>query len=220
MAEAPDKVQSGVVRSTDGGHLSQVWVQELGTWRGRPTEADGRFQFPGGKPITLLFYKDGFRPQIRVTTGAEDADGLSVVLEREASAALILRSCGRQRGCPLCEIELSRVRGLRMKRWHGVESHGYYARYERDGFVAELSSETGVHVGGLSPRPAWVAGLSSFTIRSLRCGGEQWIDLRGVTETGLESTRWVGGIGFVEYSKVPGPVARAFDKAIDNGCCR
>jgi len=107
-----------------------------------------------------------------------------------------------------------------MKRWHGVESHGYYARYERDGFVAELSSETGVHVGGLSPRPAWVAGLSSFTIRSLRCGGEQWIDLRGVTETGLESTRWVGGIGFVEYSKVPGPVARAFDKAIDNGCCR
>lgn len=219
FAQGPEKVRSGVVRSTDGGTLSKVWVQELGTWRGRFTEADGSFQFAGGKAVTLLFDKDGFRPQIRLTTGSEGADELSVVMVHEVSGALNLRSCRRQREFSLCEIELPKVPGLRIERWHGVESHGYNAKYKQDGFLGELTSETGVHVGGMSPKPEWVAGLSSFTVRSLRCGCETRFDLRGTTQAGLQS-RWVGGFGFVEYSKVPGAVARAFDKAIDNGCCR
>jgi hypothetical protein len=219
FAQAAEKVGSSVVRSTDGGILSQVWVQELGARRGRLIGPDGRFQFTVGKPVTLLFYKGGFRPQIRVTTGSEGTDDLSVLLDHEAVAAVSLRFCRRQRGCPLCEIEPFKVPGLRIKRIHNIEYDGYDATYRHGGSCGVLSSVTGVHVGGLSPTPAWVAGLSSFTVRSVRCGGEQWFDLRGVTEAGLES-RWVGGAGYVEYSKVPGPVARAFDKAIDNGCCR
>jgi len=220
LAQAGANVRQGVIRSTDGAVLKLVWVQELGTWNGRLTDADGQFQFPAGKPATLLFDKDGFRPEIRLTTGSEGPDDMSVVLEPEARAALNLRSCRRRGGCPFCELELAKAPGLQIARGGDVDFAAYYATYKRGGFFGELGSMTGVHVGGLTPTPAWVAGLSSFTVRSLRCGGDQWIDLRGVSPQGLES-RWVGyAVGHVEYSNVPTPVARIFDKAIDGGCCR
>jgi hypothetical protein len=218
-AQAPENIQPGVVRSIDGRLLDQVWVQELGTWRGRNTEANGRFGFPGGKPATLLFFKGGFRPLIRATTGSEGLDGISVVLEPEPRAALNLRSCRRHVGL-LPELQPARVPGLQLRRAGDVDFAGYYATYKHDGFLGELSSMTGIHVGGETPTPEWVAGLSSFTVRSLTCGGDQWFDLRGATETGLES-RWIGeGGSHVEYSKVPAPVAKVLDKALDNGCCR
>lgn len=78
---------------------------------------------------------------------------------------------------------------------------------------------TGVHVGGLTPAPAWVGGLSGFSVGTIGCGGVQWIDLRGSSAGGLES-RWVGyGLSFLQYSKVPPDAARAFDRAIEGGCC-
>jgi hypothetical protein len=218
-AQVPENTQSGVVRSTDGRLLEQVWVQELGASWGRGTEADGRFEFPGGKPATLLLFKGGFRPQIRLTTGSEGLDGTSVVIEPEPRAALNLRSCGRHVGL-LPELRPARVPGLQLRRAGDVDFAGYYATYKHDGVLGDLSSMTGIHVGGETPTPDWVAGLSSFTVRSLMCGGDQWFDLRGATETGLQS-RWIGeGGSHVEYSKVPAPVAKVLDKALDNGCCR
>ena len=218
VAQAPRPAHWGVVRSTDGRLLAKVWVQELGARRGRETEAGGDFDLPVRKPASLLFFKPGFRPQIRVTTGSEGIEGLTVVLEPEARADLNLRPCTGHRW-PLPELRAAKVRGLEVRRGRNIEYASYDATYKYGGSVRYLSSRTGIHQSCLTPTPGWVAGLSSFTVRSLSCGGDQWFDLHGVTETGLES-RWVGdGGGCVEYSKVPALVARVFDQAIDNGCC-
>ena len=194
-------------------------VQELGASRGRDADSSGQFQFPRGKPVTILFLKDGFSPQIRMISGSEDLNSLSVVLEPESKTALKLRSCRRERWL-LPELDPAKVRGLQFRRHPNIEYASYSATYKYGGSVAYLSSMTGIHVGGLTPTPEWVAGLSAFTVRSLMCGGTQWFDLRGATDTALQS-RWVGTAGsHVECSKVPAPVAQVLDKAIDNGCCR
>jgi len=71
----------------------------------------------------------------------------------------------------------------------------------------------------MTPTRDWVAGLKSPPVGSLTCGGNQWFDLRGVTDSGLQS-RWLGGLDSeVVYSKIPTSVAKIFDKAIDKGCC-
>jgi len=218
VAQAQDNVRWGVVRSNDGKTMDRVWVQKLGAWW-RATEADGRFDFPSGEaPITLLFFKDGFRPQLRVVGTSEGLDGLTVVLEPETAAAVKLRSC-RQHGRLLPVLEPLRVQGLRLRQLRDAEYAGYSGTYEYHGSPAEFWSSTGVHSGAMTPTRDWVAGLKSLAVGSLTCGGNQWFDLRGATDSGLES-RWLGGLDSeVVYSKVPAPVADVFDKAIDKGCC-
>lgn len=164
--------------------------------------------------------KDGFRPEIRSVTGSEGTTELNVPLEPESGVSPSLRSCRSQRPGPLRELELGSARGLELKRGGDVDFTGYAAKYKANGSVASLTSMTGIHVSGLTPTPDWVAGLSAFTVRAVRCGGFQWIDLRGVSAGGLQS-RWIGyAFGHVEYSKVPLGAARRFDDAIDRGCCR
>jgi hypothetical protein len=219
IAQAPKPARAGLVRSSDGSPLNQVWVQHIGAWGGSLTKADGRFLLPTGKS-TLLFVKDGFRPEIRVITSSEDNGGLSVVLEPEPKAAVILPSCKLQGGSPLLELQPARFRGVQLKRGGDVDFGAYDATYRYGGSVWDFRSMTGIHVQGVIPTPEWAAGLSSFTVRSLKCGDYQWFDLRGTSASGHES-RWVGySCSHVEYSNVPSPVARVFDKAIDNGCCR
>lgn len=218
LAQGASSLRTGVVRSPVGRPITQVWVQQLGAWSGSFTKADGRFMFAAGTS-TLLFVRDGFQPEIRLVTGADDDRELSVVLEPEQAAALTLRSCGLL-GAALREIEPAKVRGLKLKHGGDVDFTAYAADYSYGRSVWHLTSMTGIHAGGLTPTPDWVAGISSFTVRSLKCGGEQWFDLRGASVEGRES-RWVSeGLSHVEYSNVPTPVARVFDKAIDNGCCR
>ena len=97
---------------------------------------------------------------------------------------------------------------------------GYDATYDHGGSRWHLSSNTGIYVRGLTPQPDWVAGLLSLTVRSLRCGEDQWVDLRGVSDAGMKS-RWIGyAFSHVEYSKVPPQVASVFDKAIDRASCK
>jgi hypothetical protein len=212
-------IRTGVVRSSEGSPLDQVWVERLGAGssNGSVTKADGLFQFPTGKH-TLLFYRDGYRPEVRVVSGSQDSGDLSVILQPEPKAALTLRLCGRK-GVPIRELEPAGVHGLHVKRSHDVDFVSYDAAYSYGGSEWYLSSMTGVHVGGMIPRPEWARELSSFTVRTLKCGDYQWYDLRGISPQGLES-RWLGSVGYVEYSNVPPPVARVFDKAIDHGCCR
>jgi hypothetical protein len=208
-----------VVRSIDGKAVSGVWALQLGSEFGHTTESDGRFDFPPGEvPVTLMFFKDGFRPELRVIDPSEIIDGLVVTLEAETTAVLTVRSCGRHKSV-LREWEPAKVHGLELRRGGDVDFTGYYGTYDYQGSKAYLSSETGVHMSGLTPRPEWFAGLSSFTIRSITCGDEQWFDLRGSTEKGLRS-RWVGHpASHIEYSKVPAQLADIFDRAIDKGCC-
>jgi hypothetical protein len=142
------------------------------------------------------------------------------VLQPEPEATATLRSCTRQQGAPAPGLEIGRARGIRLKHSHDVDFTAFDAQYVYQGAVWGLSSMTGVLVGGWNPAPDWVAGLSAFAIRSIKCGEYRWFDLRGTSADGLLS-RWVGyGFSYVEYSKVPPPVARVFDKAIDTGCCR
>jgi hypothetical protein len=192
----------------------------LGTWSGRATGADGQFQFSAGKPVTLLFVKDGFRPDLRAIAYPEDIGDVSVVLEPEGRAALNLPLCGRHGSIPLRELEPGPARGISLRHSSGGDYIRYHASYIYRGSEVYFESMTGIYAGGLTPTPEWAAGLSSFTVRSLSFGGDQWFDLRGTTQQGLQS-RWVGYAGtHVAYSKIPAPVARLFDKAIDNECCR
>jgi hypothetical protein len=212
-----ESLGKGTVKSMSGVPLAQVWVQELGTWRGSLTKADGAFMFLLGKPATLLLAKDGFRPEIISTTGTETDGELSVLLHPE-SEMVNLRRCRRQRHGSLPELELGRTPQVHVKRGGDVDFTAYAATYTTSGEV--LRSMTGLHVAGLTPTPDWAKGLSSFTVRSIKCGGVQWIDLRGVSSDGLRS-RWVGwAASHLEYSKVSKSAALAFDRAIDHGCCR
>jgi hypothetical protein len=210
----------GTVRSPIGAPLPGVWVQELGARDGAPTNTDGVFTFPLGKPVALLLAKDGFRPEIVRATGTERDNELNVVMRPEPDA-LSLPSC-KGRGQPvLPELELAKSPRVQVKRGGEVDFIGYTATYHKNGRApAMLESMTGIHVGAPAPLPHWVEGLSSLIVRSIRCGGVQWIDLRGVSNGGLRS-RWVGyGQSYVAYSKVPTEAANIFDRAIDNGCCR
>lgn len=220
-AQDSRNVRAGVVQSVDGVPLKLVWVQELGVWRGHLTEADGRFTYPAGKRAALLFVKEGFRPEIRMTTASEAPGELSVVLTPEQEPARSLPLCYRHgRDATIHEFEVARVRGLKVIRCRDVDYVEYSATYTGGGSVARLSSMTGILVGGLTPTPEWVTGLRSLTVRSIKCGYDGWFDLRGVSAEGLES-RWVGySFAHVEYSKIPWAIARYFDKAIDKGCCR
>ena len=214
-AQEAGDIGTGMVRSEDGAPLRLVWVQELGPRLGRLTESDGRFTFTAGKPVSLLLYKDGFRPQVIAVSGSEERSGLSVVLAADPKPNLVLRSC--KGGTALIpEIEPAGMGGVRLRRGGDADFSSYTATYMYGGSEWNFSSMTGAHVDGIAPGPEWVAGLSSFTVRSLKCARAYWFDLRGVTADGLES-RWLGYIGFVEYSKVPPAVARMFDKAIDTG---
>jgi hypothetical protein len=219
-AQAPKTVRTGVVQSVDGVPLKFVWVQELGALRGRLTEADGQFAYPAGRRATLLFVKDGFRPEIRVTGGSEAGGELFVVLQPEDKPARSLPFCYRHGQNTIHELELGGVRGVQVRRNRDADYVEYSATYDYGGRVVRLSSMSGIHVAGLTPTTEWLRGLESLTVRSLRVGDDQWFDLRGTSAEGLES-RWVGyAFAHVEYSRVPPPVARVFDKAIDNGCCR
>ena len=220
-AQDSKNVRAGVVQSADGVPLKLVWVQEFGVWRGRLTEVDGRFTYPAGRGATLLFVKEGFRPEIRMTTGSEAPGELSVVLTPEHEPARSLPLCYRHgRDATIHEFEVARVRGLKVIRRRDADYVEYSASHTDRGAVARLSSMTGIHVGGLTPTPEWVAGLGSLTVRSLKCGDDEWFDLCGVSAEGLES-RWVSyAFAHVEYSRSPSAAARYFDKAIDKGCCR
>ena len=219
LAQTSKYPRTGEVRSSEGSPLTQVWVQPLGSWEGSLTKADGEFLLPSGKS-TLLFLKDGFRPEIRALTGSENSGDVSVVLEPEPKAALTLRPCRRQGGNPLAELEPASTRGVHLKRGGDVDFGAYDATYSYGGSIWDCGSMTGIHVQGLTPSPAWVAGVSSLTVRSLKCGDYQWFDLRGTSAEGRIS-RWIGySFSHVEYSKVPPEVSRVFDKAIDTGCCR
>jgi hypothetical protein len=172
----------GTVRSSTGATLDRVWVQELGSWNGSPTKADGGFAFPLGKPATLLLARDGFRPEILLTTGIETDGEIRVVMRREPDA-LSLGSCKQQESGPLPELELAKTVNVQVKRGGDVDFVGYTATYTKNGeAAATLGSMTGLHIGGLTPTPDWVRGLSSFTVRSIKCGEVHWIDLRGVSE--------------------------------------
>jgi hypothetical protein len=221
IALLAQRLGSGTARSTTGEPLEHVWVQELGAWSGALTTADGVFAFTLGKPATLLLSKDGFRPEIRLTAGTEKQGELTVVMQPAPDASLKLPSCERQGAGPLRELKLGTTGKLHVKSGGGADFVGYSATYAKNrATAAVLSSMTGIHVAGLTPTPDWVRGLSSFTLRTIECGGVQWTDLRGVSETGLQS-RWVGySLSHLEYSKVSPEAARAFDSAIDNGCCR
>jgi hypothetical protein len=215
---------TGVVRSADGPALGNVWVQELGEWNGSLSKADdGLFRFTSGRPSRLLFTKEGFRSQIRVTTGFERPEELSVLLALESDSRRVLPSCKNQKeqesSTSLRELKLKRTHDIQLKKGGDVDFVGYAATYTIDGIVASLASMTGIHVAGLSPNPDWTKGITEFTVSNFTCGGYQWIDLRGTSEDGLQS-RWVGyALSYVEYSKVPSEAARAFDDAIDSGCC-
>lgn len=212
--------RTGVVRSPTGSPLGLVWVQELGTWNGRLTEVDGGFRFPADKPITLLFAKDGFMPKIWTTSASKGLGDLSIVMDLEPAGTISLRSCGRLGSGPLRELEPATTHGMQATRRSGSDFIAYSAKYITGGSVVFVSGSTGIHVAGLTPTPDWVAGLSSFTVRAFRCGGFQWIDLRGVSSQGLQS-RWVGyPFGDLAYSRIPATAAGVLDKAIDNGCCR
>jgi hypothetical protein len=207
----------GTVKSPSGAPLGQVWVQELGTWKGSLTKTDGAFMFPLGKPTTLLLTKDDFRPEIISTTGAGTDPELGVVLHPEPNTAN-LRCCMRQRHGLLPEFELGKTSQVEVKHDGGADFVAYTASITTTGEV--LKSVTGLHVAGLTPTPDWAKGLSSLTVRSIKCGGVQWIDLRGVSDDGLGS-RWIGwGASQLEYSKVSKKAALLFDRAIDKGCCR
>jgi len=219
ISQAPQR-GTGLVYSASGQPLEGVWVQELGTWNGTRTKADAVFSFGLGKPETLLLAKDGFQPRIVTTSGTERPGELRVIMEPSHEASLSIGSCKRQWPGPLRELEIRRAAQLRVTRGGDVDFRGYSATYVKDRTPFSLSSMTGMHVSGLTPTPDWVAGLSGLSVRSIKCGGFEWIDLRGVSALGLES-RWVGySFGHLEYSKVPGNAARVFDAAIDNGCCR
>jgi len=167
----------------------------------------------------LLFAKDGFRPQVVLTTGSQSER--TVVMQPETEVSLALPSCREHSTEAFPELELAKTPRIGVRRGGDVDFRGYAATYTKNPAVVEvLGSMTGIHVGGLNPTPDWVKGLSSLTVRSIRCGGMQWIDLRGVSEGGLLQSRWVGyGQGHVDYSKVSREAALAFDHAIDHGCC-
>ena len=118
----------------------------------------------------------------------------------------------------LPELEVKKTPQVHLTRGRDVEFVTYIATFTKSG--EELASMTGIHAGGLTPAPDWVKGLSSFTVRGIDCGDVQWIDLRGASEGGLRS-RWVGyAFSSAQYSRVAEEAAQAFDRAIDNGCCR
>jgi len=207
----------GTVNMAHGEGVSGVWVQELGSWRGELTKADGAFHFPRGRATTLLFVKDGLQPQVRQVTGGEGE--LNLVMQPTSGSSISLGTCEQQSRAQLPEIELARNHGIRIRRGGDVDFVAYAATYTAKGASAVLTSMTGIHVAGLTPEPGWVVGLSQFTVGSITCGGVQWIDLRGTSGSGLES-RWIGyGLSHLAYSKVPTEAAHAFDRAIERGCC-
>lgn len=210
----------GTVRSVGGEPLKLVWVQELGSWNGSLTKADGRFLLPSGKATTLLFDKPGYRPKLRTLGGSEAQADWSITLEPEGQAALDLRSCQPVRSGSIHQIKLAPVRGLKIKRGREVDFAAFSAMFTYQGAVAYISGSNGIHVAGMTPTPDWSDGVSSLSVQSVKCGGDYWFDLRGSSPGGLES-RWVGyAFAHVEYSKVAAPVARVLDKSIDGGCCR
>ena len=154
-----ETLSKGMVRSTSGTPLEQVWVQELGTGHGSMTKADGVFTFPLGKPTTLLLVKDNFRPQIILTTGTETDRKLSIVLHPESDMAS-LRNCRRQGHGLLPEIELGQTPQVHLMRGREVDFVAYTATYTKSGEV--LGSMTGLHVAGLTPAPNWVKGFPLY----------------------------------------------------------
>ena len=207
----------GKVITQAGDPLAGVWVQELGSWNGGRTKTDGVFRFPMGRPTILLVAKNGFRPEVVPVTGAKGE--LNLVILPESGRSVSLGICKRRTENPFPEIEIAKMHGIIVKRETGVDFIGYAATYAANGTAAVLSSMTGIHVAGLTPAPAWVEGLSGFTVRTVKCGGEEWIDVRGTSSAGLES-RWIGyALSHLAYSKVSGEAARAFDLAIEGGCC-
>jgi hypothetical protein len=207
----------GTINTQTGEPLSHVWVQEIGSWNGSLTKGDGIFLFHIGTPVTLMFAKDGFRPQVREVTGTDNE--LNVVMTPAAGRSARLGDCNRRSDVTFPEIRVAKTHGILLKRETGTDFVGYTATYRSKRVAAVLSSMTGIHVAGLTPTPTWAEGLSRFTVGSLTCGGVQWIDLRGFSGEGLES-RWIGyGLGHLEYSKAPAEAARAFDSAIERGCC-
>ncbi len=215
------RLVSGTVKSTAGAPLDRVWVQQLGTWKGSFTKADGVFSFPLGEPAALLLARDGYTPEIIATTGSERDGEQTVTMRRDTDAALNIRACRRPGTGLFPELELEPASNVKVKHGGEVDFAGYTATYRANGKPSGvLASMTGVHVAGLTLTPDWVKGLSSLTVGSVKCGAVQEIDLRGVSEGGLRS-RWIGyAFGYAEYSRVPEKVAAAFDRAIDHGCCR
>jgi hypothetical protein len=206
------------VRSPDGEPLGLVWVQELGAPAGNLTKPDGIFILKPGKAAAVLFEKAGFVPEIRLITPSEEKE-LEVTL-RLTPEIPTLESCKQMSAGPIRELRAAKSRSLQIRDFRDVDFVGYSATYSAQGSTAQLSSVTGIFNPGLTPPPDWVSGLSSFTVRGIRCGGEQWVDLRGESAEGLKS-RWVGyPLSHVAYSKVSAQAARALDAAIDNGCCR
>ena len=154
---------TGVVRSADGPPLGDVWVVELGEWGGNRSQADGSFQFRSGRPTVLLFTKEGFRSQLRATTGSERPDELSVQLEVESDPRRVLARCdNREAGSsnPLRVLKLRKSSGIQVKKGGDVDFTSYAATYTRHGLAALLSSQTGPLTRGLSPTPDWTKGLS------------------------------------------------------------
>lgn len=116
VAAFQDSTRGGIVRSPDGRPLSSVWVQELGTWDGNYTKADGRFLIPTDKPTRLLFVKDGYEPQLQATPGSANSGVWAVLLEPERAHAVVLRSSFRPSKSQFHELELARMLGLQTKR--------------------------------------------------------------------------------------------------------
>lgn len=185
------------------------------------TNADGVFAFDPEKSATLLLAKDGFLPELVHTNSAESGGRINVVMRPETEPSLILPSCGQGRGEVFRELELAKRRSIRVTRGGDVDYICYSATYRAKGLTAVLGSSAGIYISGLAPSPEWLRGLSSLSLRSINCGGKQWIDLRGVSEGSGQESRWIGyAMSYVEYSNLPTEAARAFDIAIERGCCR
>jgi hypothetical protein len=220
FAQSDESPTYGYVRSADGTVLGQVWVQELGKPRGCFSGVSGEFQLSMKRAVTLLFVKDGFRPALRTITSTKEDGQISVVLDPEPSAALKLPLCQRHGIIPIREVVSKNMRHIILTPGKNVDFSSYVAYYEHKGSELYFASMAGVHVAGETPTPEWVAGVTSLSVRSMKCGDSLGFDLRGSTGLGVAS-RWIGLPGsHVEYSRIPSSVARIFDEAIDGGCCR